>query len=120
MPFTRFGAFYLYGASADKIEVTGAMNYLHWQSILQMKEKGVKRYDFAGARLSDVSGTRLEGIQQFKARFGSALDEGFLWKKDLSYMPCHLFDNLLSFKLKLKRQKVPKDIIDQEKMRIHA
>lgn len=114
IPFTRCGAFYLHGASADQVEVTGAMNYLHWKSILLMKEKGVKRYDFVGARLSNVSGTKLEGIQQFKARFGTSLEEGFLWKKDLSVARCRLFDRLLGIKLRLKRQQAPRDIIDQE------
>jgi lipid II:glycine glycyltransferase (peptidoglycan interpeptide bridge formation enzyme) len=113
MPFTKFAAFYLYGASAEKIEITGAMNYLHWNTMQLLKEKGVKRYDFVGARLGSV-GTKLKGIQQFKERFGATLEKGFLWKKDIHSAKCKTFDNLLFLKLRMKGQKVPLDIISQE------
>ena len=114
MPYSQFGSFYLYGASAEKTAINGSINYLHWNTIKLLKNKGVKRYDFVGARLSDVSGTKLEGIQQFKERFGSELEKGLLWKKDLDRLSCKLFDNLVTFKLKLKNQKPPLDLIDQE------
>jgi hypothetical protein len=114
MPFTEYGTYYLYGASGEKIEVTGAMNYLHWQAMLKMKKAGVKRYDFAGARLSDVTGTKLEGIQNFKKRFGGELKEGFLWKIDVDGAKCKLFDGLLKLKGALKGNKPYMDIIDEE------
>jgi lipid II:glycine glycyltransferase (peptidoglycan interpeptide bridge formation enzyme) len=114
MPYTHFSAFYLYGASADKMEITGAMNYLHWQTILKLKEEGVKRYDFVGARLSANLSTKLKGIQQFKERFGSDLDRGYLWKKDIAPVKCRTYDKLLALKLGIKKQKIPLDIISQE------
>ncbi len=114
IPFTQFGAFYLYGASSEKMEINGSINFLHWNTIKLLKKKAVKRYDFVGARLSDVSGTRLEGIQQFKERFGASLEKGVLWKKDVDKITCKLFDNLVTLKLSLKNQKPPLDIIDQE------
>jgi aminoglycoside 3-N-acetyltransferase len=114
MPYTKFGAFYLYGSSAEKIEINGSINYLHWNTIKLLKQKGVKRYDFVGARLSDVSGTKLEGIQQFKKRFGAELEEGFLWKKDLDVFDCLVFDELIQFRYKLKKEKPLLDIIDEE------
>jgi len=114
IPYTEFGAFYLYGASAEKIEINGAINYLHWNTIKLLKEKNVKRYDFVGARLSDVSGTKLEGIQQFKRRFGAMLEEGFLWKYDINKIKCNLYDVLLNIKIMASGNKLPLDIIDQE------
>ncbi|MEO6306203.1 MAG: peptidoglycan bridge formation glycyltransferase FemA/FemB family protein [Bacteroidia bacterium] len=114
VPYTKFAAFYLYGASADKVEVNGAINYLHWNTIKFLKKQNVKRYDFVGARLSDVSGTKLQGIQQFKERFGASLQKGYLWKKDINTLKCNLFDNLITLKLKLKKAYLPTDIIDQE------
>ena len=114
MPYTNFGAFYLYGASAEKTQINGSVNYLHWTTIKMFKTKGVKRYDFVEALLSDVSGTKLEGIHQFKERFGANLEKGLLWKKDINNLTCSLFDNLVTLKLRLKNQKVPLDIIDQE------
>ncbi len=118
MPYTKFAAFYLYGASAEKIEVNGAMNYLHWNTMQLLKEKGVKRYDFVGARLGNV-GLKLKGIQQFKERFGATLEKGYLWKKDISLSKCKTFDSLVSLKLKLKGQKIPMDIISQELQKLN-
>ncbi|HWY38500.1 MAG TPA: peptidoglycan bridge formation glycyltransferase FemA/FemB family protein [Bacteroidia bacterium] len=114
IPFTRFGAFYLYGASAESKEINGAINYLHWNTIKLLKKKGVKRYDFVGARLSDVSGTKLEGIQQFKERFGAKLEKGFLWKMNVNKFDCFVFDFLVYTKHKLNGLTPPIDIIDEE------
>ncbi|MEO8762225.1 MAG: peptidoglycan bridge formation glycyltransferase FemA/FemB family protein [Bacteroidia bacterium] len=114
MPFTKYSAFYLYGASAEKMEINGVITYLHWNTIKMLKEKDVKRYDFVGARLSDVTGTKLHGIQQFKERFGGTLEKGFLWKMDINKLKCVLFDTLVNLKLKVIRIDIPKDIIDQE------
>jgi hypothetical protein len=120
IPYTKYGAFYLYGASAEKIEINGSINYLHWKTIKYLKKKGVKRYDFVGARLSDVSGTKLDGIQQFKKRFGAELEEGFLWKMDLNNNKCNIYDALLNVKTKLKGREIPLDIIDQENRKAYA
>lgn len=115
IPYTMFGAFYLYGASAAKVEVTGALNLLHWEAIRILKERGVRRYDFAGARLSDISGTKLEGIQNFKKRFGGELARGYLWKIDINPISCKIFDNLLKINRLLKGGKKYEDIIDEER-----
>ena len=120
IPYTKFCAFYLYGASNEKIEINGSINYLHWNTIRFLKKEGVKRYDFVGARLSNVSGTKLEGVQQFKKRFGSELEEGFLWKIDLNRNKCDIYDALLSVKTKLRGKEIPLDIIDQENRKAYA
>jgi aminoglycoside 3-N-acetyltransferase len=114
IPFTKFGAFYLYGASAEKITLNGAINYLHWNCIKILREKGVKRYDFVGARLSDVTGTKLEGIQLFKERFGAKLEKGILWKLNVNKFDCLVFDMLILAKHKLSGLTPPLDIIDEE------
>jgi aminoglycoside 3-N-acetyltransferase len=90
------------------------MNYLHWNTIKLLKLKGVKRYDFVGARLSDVSGTKLEGIQQFKERFGAELEEGFLWKMNLNKFDIFVFDFLIYAKHKANNLNPPIDIIESE------
>jgi len=118
IPYTNFGSFYLYGASSEQKEINGSINYLHWNTIKLLKEKGVKRYDFVGARLSDVSGTKLEGIQQFKERFGAELDKGYLWKMNLNKFDCFVFDFLILLKHKLHNLTPPLDIIDEELLKI--
>jgi hypothetical protein len=114
MPFSEFGAYYVYGASSEKIQVNGAMNFLHWLAILYMKEQSVKRYDFVGARLSNVAGTKLGGIQQFKERFGAGLEKGVLWKKDIRIWKCKIYDLLIALSFLIKGISLKGDIIDQE------
>lgn len=112
--YSKYAAYYVYGASAGKVEITGAINYLHFHAMQQMVEKKVKLYDFVGARLSDVSGSKAEGIQKFKKRFGADLLEGVIWKADINKIKCDLFNRMLQAKGALKGKSIPKDIIDQE------
>ena len=42
---------YYFLAGSDKRISTGAMNFLVWQIMLDMKDKGVKSFDFVGARI---------------------------------------------------------------------
>jgi hypothetical protein len=115
MPYSNYGAYYIYGASAEKVTLTGCNNYLHWELIKLLKQSNVQRYDFVGARLSDVSNTKLSGIQMFKERFGSHLEKGFLWKMDLTRR-CKLYDFLVRFKSRITNNSFQYiDIIDQER-----
>lgn len=113
-PYTKYCCYYVYGASSGTITESGSINFLHWKTMLLMKERGVKLYDFVGARLSDVSNTRLEGIQSFKERFGCELKKGYLFKTDIHPMKCKTFDLLLRTSNKIRGKKAFKDIIDQE------
>jgi lipid II:glycine glycyltransferase (peptidoglycan interpeptide bridge formation enzyme) len=115
---TNYGGYYLHGASTDTTQASGAIKYLHYKIICLLKQKGVKRYDFVGARLSDISGTKLEGIQNFKKRFGSELKQGYLWKQEINALKCKSYNALLNFKLSLKGQRMPLDIIDQERKKL--
>ena len=117
VPFSRYSAYYMHGATSDNHEA-GAMDFLQWEAIKILKAKGVKQYNFVGARLSDISGTKLDGIQNFKKRFGGELERGYLWKMDLNKFQCFLYDSLLSFKLILKGKRRMKDIIDEETERL--
>ncbi len=112
--YNKTGAYYLYGCSKLKVNVTGAINLLHFEVINILKQKGVRKYDFVGARLSDIKGTKLEGIQNFKKRFGGELIKGYLWKKDINKFRCFIFDKLIALKFILFMKTPLKDIIDQE------
>jgi FemAB family len=107
-------AFYLYGCSSDNTHASGAIKYLHSDAMKLFCERGVRQYDFVGARLSNVVGTKLEGIQAFKSRFGTQLVEGLIWKKDIHLLKCRISDKLLYVRTKLTNGVLPKDIIDQE------
>lgn len=114
VPYSEFGSYYVYGATAASMTVNGANNYLHYRMLSDLRELGVRKHDFVGARLSDVSGTKLEGIQKFKKRFGSTLKTGVIWKMDINKIKCLAFDRLLSIKLAVSGAKPTRDIIDQE------
>lgn len=118
VPVNKYAAWYVYGASADNVEVTGAVNLLHWELIKKLAGMGVMQYDFVGARLSDVTGSRLEGIQKFKSRFGSQLHKGYLWKLDINSAKCRAFDSLVRLKARFSGSRPPLDIIDQEHMKL--
>lgn len=112
--YTHYAGYVLHAASADNIPVRGAIKYLHWENIRLLKQKNVKRFDFVGARLSDVSGTKLEGIQRFKKGFGCHLESGYLWKMDIDPMASHLIEDLVKMKFLVLGKSKKQDIIDQE------
>jgi len=119
VPFTKARAFYISGGSAAEMTVPGANKLLHWETIQYLRLQGVAAYDFVGARLSEVRGTKLENLQRFKARFGGILEQGCLWKTDLARPMARLFDFLLASRQRLRGKPAlgQGDIIDQERRR---
>lgn len=105
--FNRYGAYYLYGGSSGQ-QLLGSMNLLHWEAMKTFKSRGIKLYDFVGARLRPMPGSRLEGIQRFKSRFGAQIKSGYLWKKPTTKI------GYIYFILKPIISWKNKDIIDQE------
>ncbi|MGZ3899581.1 MAG: peptidoglycan bridge formation glycyltransferase FemA/FemB family protein [Bacteroidia bacterium] len=112
--YTQHSAQYLYGCSSDDTKASGSIKFLHADAMKQLMNKGVKEYDFVGARLSKITDSKLQGIQDFKSRFGTTLYKGYMWKKDIHPLKCKTFDLLLKTKLKITNQPYPLDIIDQE------
>ena len=76
---TGASCYYMHGGSSAHTS-PGAMNYLIWKAMLEMKRRGVKIFDFVGARLTTEPGSKLEGIQRFKSRFGSTLNDGYMFR----------------------------------------
>jgi len=101
---------YLYGGSISK-PYTGAMNYLQWEVILKLKSLGVKEYNLVGARINPKRGSKIEGIQRFKSRFGAELQNGYLWKHNYNRRKAVLYNILIL----VKTGRFSKDIIDNEK-----
>lgn len=107
--------YYLHGGSIQNSH-GGAMNLLHWETMIRMKANGVKNYDFVGGRLNPDEGSRLEGIQRFKSRFGGDFHIGYLWKLTISkYKTSFYFFLLKIFFEKIRKQKYTGDAIDQER-----
>jgi hypothetical protein len=58
----------------------GANKLIYWEAIRQFKGLGCARFDFVGARINPEKGSKQEGINLFKQRFGATLVQGYIWK----------------------------------------
>jgi hypothetical protein len=110
--YSRESAFYLWGGSIVS-PLTGAINYLHWIAINDFKNEGVRTYDFVGGRLRPEKGSKIEGIQRFKSRFGSDFVTGYLWRYPINYKG-RIFRVLYTAYNYLRGRKT-NDIIDDER-----
>jgi hypothetical protein len=115
--YTKNEANYLYGGARNPTLQNGSIKLLQFEIIKQLKKVGVKKYIWGGCRLSDVTGSKQQGMQEFKLRFGAQIKKGFLWKMDINPFYCFLYDYLMNLQLKLKGQKPSTDVIDYEKNR---
>jgi hypothetical protein len=107
------GAYYVHGGSCEN-PYGGSLNLMHWEIIKDMKSRGVKLYDFVGARIKPKEGSKLEGIQRFKSRFGATMKTGYLWKYPIKPLKYRLFEFLKKINAKVKNKPYIGDIIDQE------
>lgn len=110
----NFGAYYFYGGSIPRPHI-GSINLMHWESILKLKAKGVKFYDFVGARISPEKGSKIEGIQRFKERFGGHMKKGYLWKYPSNKFMYRCFYLIANLNAKIRKLEYIGDIIDQER-----
>ena len=116
LPYNIQGAFYLYGGSIVR-PYSGSLNYMHYFAMLQLKKEGVKAYDFMGARIDVEPGSKLEGIQRFKSRFGGELKRGYLWKYYYHPTKVSLMYFIQRIRFNLKGKDYLGDAIDQESRR---
>jgi len=113
LPFNVHGAYYLHGGSISHPS-TGSLNYMHYYAMLEFKRLGVQRYDFMGARPHVEKGSKLEGIQRFKRRFGGELYQGYLWKYEFNPLKVLLMFHLQKIRYELKSKVYVGDAITQE------
>jgi lipid II:glycine glycyltransferase (peptidoglycan interpeptide bridge formation enzyme) len=107
--YSNHSVYYSYGGNISH-PILGANNLLHWEAIKHFKNIGVKYYNFVGARINPKPGSKLEGIQRFKKRFGTETHVGYLWKYIYTHWKYKLFITLL----KVRNPQYYGDIIDQE------
>lgn len=110
----NYSSYYLHGGSASHTH-SGAMNLLQWKAMLKMKERGVRYYDFVGARLTPDPGSKLEGIQRFKSRFGGPMKVGYLWRYDIHSFKMKVYRQLMKYYLIMHGDKSNTDIIEEER-----
>ncbi len=94
-------AYYYQSGGVDDCPYPGANKLLQLEVMKLLKQKGIKRYCMGGFRLGDVSGTKYEGIQKFKIRFGATVEKGFHFYSEITWR-YKLYKTLLNIYLRLK------------------
>lgn len=94
-------AYYMYGGSSQN-PYTGSMNLLHFEAMKFFREKGVKKYDFVGARINFEKGSKYEGLDRFKNRFGGKLIQGYSFRIIINSFKYKMFNILTKVYLKMK------------------
>lgn len=112
--YTDYAGYYMYAGSAAKTQLKGSTKKILWDCMRLMKQRGTRQFILGGARHKNVAGTKFEGIQNFKRRFGAQVTDGYIWKKDLNIWMCTAYDLLFWLKCRLSGSAVPKDIIDSQ------
>ena len=97
-------AYYMYGGSIQR-PLTGSVNLLQYEAMKILRDKGVKEYDFVGARINPPKNSKYEGIQRFKQRFGSELKEGYTFRYVFHPLKFKLFNIISSLYLRTKGYK---------------
>lgn len=106
--------YYLHGGSS-RSAINGSLNLLQWEIIKFLKLNQVLNYNFVGARVKPIPGSKQEGLQRFKVRFGAELKTGYLWKYPTKKIMYSLYNLTANFYSIVKFRKVYKgDIIDEE------
>lgn len=113
IPYDKTCGYYLYGGSVPD-SVNGALNLLQFEAMRILRDRGVRMYDFVGARLKVEEGSKYEGIQRFKERFGTSVKEGFAFRVVLSRWKWGLFNFMIAQYFRVKG-KVYIDPIDSMK-----
>lgn len=80
--FSRHCAYAIYAGNVAE-QHQGANKLLYWEAMRTFRSLGVRKFDFYGARIRPQPGSKQEGINLLKERFGAALVEGYLWKYTL-------------------------------------
>ncbi|HCY74462.1 MAG TPA: hypothetical protein DHV28_00945 [Ignavibacteriales bacterium] len=112
----KYAWFNMYAGSKDK-PFRGSNSLLYWTAIKEAKENGVLFFDFVGARINPVPGSKQEKIQRFKEHFGGELIKGYLWKMPVSKFRYNLYNSLIKTVSVVTGKKFKADIIDQERNR---
>jgi lipid II:glycine glycyltransferase (peptidoglycan interpeptide bridge formation enzyme) len=111
--FDQERAYYMYGGSVEHPQA-GSLNLLQYHVMLDMKAQGVGTYDLVGARLRVEPGSKFEGIQRFKSRFGATLRSGWAFRVIFDRMKFQAFNAITKTYLGIRGYSY-EDPIDQIK-----
>ncbi len=110
--YSKAAAYYLHGASIGRPE-PGSTNFMLWSVVMEMKAKGVREFSFVGYHVGAEEGSKLDGIQKFKERFGGELESCYSFR----YVQKPFFYKLYCLAMQIKAKKPfkkYKDAIDEQ------
>jgi len=99
--FNANEAYYFQSGAVDNCPYPGANKLLQLEIMRHLKNLGIKRYIMGGYRLGEIAGTKYEGIQKFKMRFGAEIEQGFHFYTKISWR-YSIYKTLLNFYLQLR------------------
>ena len=99
--FNAHEAYYFQSGAMDNCPHPGANKLLQLEIMKWFKQQGVRRYVMGGYRLGDVGGTKYDGIQKFKMRFGADVEKGFHFYTEITWR-YRVYKNVLKWYLKLR------------------
>ena len=99
--FNADEAYYFQSGAMDNCPHPGANKLLQLEIMKWLRTKGVNRYVLGGYRLGDVNGTKYDGIQKFKMRFGAEVEKGFHFYTEITWR-YRAYKTVLSWYLKLR------------------
>ncbi|MEQ5791016.1 GNAT family N-acetyltransferase [Muricauda sp. NFXS6] len=112
IPYDKDTGYYLFGGSTPK-PYTGSLNFLHFEAMRILRDRGVEMYDFVGARINPPENSKYHNIQRFKTSFAPELKQGYAFKvvhRPFKYM---LMNYGLRLSYLLKGRRYHGDPIDQ-------
>lgn len=109
--YNRLGGYYYYGGSVLNPH-PGSIPLMHYRIMLDLRNSGVRKYDFMGARVRVEQGSRIEGIQRFKSHMGTTFVRGYSFRCVIRRTRYRLFNAAARLYLRAKGQTYPGDAID--------
>lgn len=100
--YDDFSCYYLYGGTAEKNNFSGSNKLLFWNLIKDLKTKGRKKLILGGFRENVKADSKLNGIQNFKIKFGASIQEGYHFIKIINPFKYWLFNFALKLKSRIK------------------
>jgi len=91
----------MYAGSSPR-PIKGSTILMQYYAMLEMKKRGVKYFDFVGARVNVQKGSKFESLQVYKQRFGAKLIKGYAFRTVINPAKFILFNLVAKSYLKLK------------------
>lgn len=109
--FDSTTAYCIYAGSTEK-PFSGSLALMHYQAMRLFSHQKLKTYDFMGARIDVIKGSKFDGIQHFKKRFGAELQHGYAFQTVFKPLKFKFFNILVKLYFKIKGSEY-EDIINK-------